>query len=59
MEELITQIIKELGPTGTLICGLAFLIYRPVREISASIKQINHNSTEIVSLLKKRIKKRN
>jgi hypothetical protein len=52
IEQFMTLIIKELGPTGLLILGLYWLVGKSIKDIASHIKTINHNSTEIKDILK-------
>lgn len=51
IEEFCIIIIRELGSTGVLICGLYFVLYIPLRKIAHHIEVINHNSTETKILI--------
>lgn len=53
METLVEEIIKELGPAGILVCGMFYLLYKPLRDMTKSLETINHNSSKIVKILEK------
>jgi len=52
IDEFLQAIVRELGPQGLLIVGLYFLLYKPLRRMAASLKTINDELGEIVTLLK-------
>lgn len=53
IEEIVTLIIKELGPAGLLICGLYFLLGKHLQKMCGHIETINHELGEIKSLMVK------
>ena len=53
IEDVITVIIKELGPTGLLICGLYFLLGKHLQKIGTHIATINDELGQIKDLLQK------
>jgi hypothetical protein len=48
-----TTIVNELGPTGLLVIGLYFLLYRPMKSMAGSLLMINHELGYILAILKK------
>ena len=53
IEQILTNIIKELGPTGLLIFGLFFIAERYCRALCNKIGKINDELAEIIKLLNK------
>jgi hypothetical protein len=49
------QLIKELGPTGLLIVGLYGIIYMPLRDAARSLKKINEELSEVITLIREQI----
>lgn len=52
IENLLILIIKELGPTGLLVVGLYYILYRPLHSIMHSLSVINYEVGEIAKILK-------
>ena len=46
-DTILQSIINELGPTGLLVCGLYFLLGRPLTSMKNSLKTINKELGEI------------
>jgi hypothetical protein len=59
IQEIINQIIKELGPTGLLICGLYFLLGKHIQNISKHIETINEELGQIKNILREGVEKLN
>jgi hypothetical protein len=57
IEEFATVVIRELGATGLLLVGLYVILLKAVNKISKPLEVINHNSTELLQLVKIYIKK--
>jgi len=57
IEQCLTTIVKELGATGLLLCGLYFILMRVGRMISSHLYVINHNTTEIANIFRVLTKK--
>jgi hypothetical protein len=47
IENIITQIITELGPVGLLIIGLYFVLMKPLTAISKHLEVINRETGEV------------
>lgn len=58
IEEYLELIIKELGPTGLLICGLYILLGKHLKNISHHLNVINHEIGEIKMILKETLSNR-
>lgn len=56
IEEICSNIIKELGSTGLLIIGLYFILEKGSRRISTHLQNINEELFEIITLLKSSVK---
>lgn len=41
LETLLKTIIDELGATGILVCGLYFILHKPLNKMAHHIKTIN------------------
>jgi len=52
IDYVLKAIVAELGPTGLLVVGLYFVLSRPLKSIAHSIRNINHELGEIITLLK-------
>ena len=52
IDYVLKVIITELGAQGLLVVGLYFVLYRPLKNMSGSLKKINHELSEIINLLK-------
>lgn len=57
IQRCLEAIINELGPTGLLVIGLYFILYRPLTSMSKSLHTINHELNAILTILKTTIKK--
>ncbi len=57
IERFFEKLIEELGATGLLVIGLYFILYRPLTSMSKHIRNINHEMTEVISLVKNAISK--
>jgi hypothetical protein len=51
-----SAIINELGPTGLLVIGLYFILYRPMKSMAGSLRIINHELGAILAILKRTVK---
>jgi len=56
-DEIVVKVVNELGPTGILVLGVGVVFYRPLRRIAEAVETINHNSTEIKGIIKRRFDK--
>lgn len=54
IEQFFEKLIEELGATGVLVLGLYVLLYRPLRDISKHMRNINDEIKEIISLMKEK-----
>jgi len=52
IEEIIEQLINDLGATGLLVIGLYWILYQPLRKISRHMGIINEELGEIKDYLK-------
>jgi len=52
IEQFCIIIIKELGATGLLIMGLYWVIGKYLKKLSGNVETLNHNSTEMLRLIK-------
>jgi len=52
IEKIIHEIIKELGPTGLLVVGLYYLLYRPLNEITKCVCEIQQELKILVAVSK-------
>lgn len=60
IEEVLKTIIDELGPTGILVCGLYFILHKPLNKMAHHIKMINDELGEIIKhLAEKKLKVKN
>ncbi len=59
IDDLLIIVIKELGPTGLLICGLYLLAGKHLKKMCHSLEIINHELGEIRDLLAKSLKGKN
>jgi hypothetical protein len=57
IQKCLEAIVNELGPTGLLVIGLYFLLYKPLTKMSRSLSTINHELGAILTILKTTIKK--
>jgi hypothetical protein len=51
-EQICETIIRELGATGLLILGLYWVIGKYLKKMSGNVDTINHNTTEMVHIVK-------
>jgi len=58
IDYVIKVIVTELGAQGLLIIGLYFVLYRPLKNMSTSLRTINHELGEIITLLKYELRKK-
>ena len=47
IEEILLRSVAELGVNGLLLLGLYWILIRVSKTLSDSIRQINHNSSDI------------
>ena len=59
IDDLLVLIIRELGPTGLLICGLYLLLGKCLKRICSSLEIINKEIGEIRDALKEIVKGKN
>ena len=58
IEQFCAKLINELGATGLLVIGLYFILYKPLTLMSKHLSTINHELSEIITLLRTEIESR-
>jgi len=51
LENIMKLIIDELGATGVLVCGLYFILHRPMNKIAHHMEVINGEIGQVVQCL--------
>jgi hypothetical protein len=52
IQKCLEAIVNELGPTGLLVIGLYFILYKPLTKMARSLGVINHELGEVIRILK-------
>jgi len=55
IEKIIQEIIRELGPTGILICGLYWVLGRYLKRMLVHIENINEEIKGIMLVLDRKL----
>jgi len=58
IEKIIQEIIRELGPTGILICGLYWVLGRYLKKMLTHIENINDEIRGIMMILDRKLPNR-